>query len=127
MRVRSRTALSSLWGLDTRPTLHGDRLKRSPVGNTEATGKKAAQPIQQHVGRGIRTTLQPPQRVGPGTFETVLTGSPVAGFPDPVRMGPRCSPSPKPGCLASKVPGFGAEVFPHVQVMMSPSGLNGLL
>ena len=55
--------LEQLWGLDTRPTRH-NRLKRSPAGNTEVTGNKAAQPIQQHVGRGIRTTLQPPEGVG---------------------------------------------------------------
>ena len=104
-------SLEQLVGLDTRPTLH-PRLKRSPVGNTEATGKKAAQPIQQHLGRDARSILQTPRRVGPGAFETVLAGSPVAGFPDPGRMGPRCSSSPKPGYLASKVPGFGAEGFP---------------
>ena len=86
--------LEQLLGLDVPPTLH-NRLKRSPADNTDATGKKAAQPIQQHVGRGVRTTLQPPRRVGPCAFETVLAGSPVAGFPDPGRLGPRLSLFPQ--------------------------------
>ena len=103
--------LEQLVGLDVPPTRH-NRLKRSPAGNTQATVKKAAQPIQQRLGRGVQTILQPPQRVGPYAFETVLAGSPVAGLPDPGRMGPRCSYSPMPGCLAGKVPGFGAEGFP---------------
>ena len=118
MGVRSglvQNGVEQLLGLDVPPTLH-TRLKRSPAGNTEATGKKAAQPIQQYLGRGVWTTLQPLQplqRVRPYAFETVLAGSPVAGFPDPGSMGGRaCPSSPKPGCRASQGPGFRAEGFP---------------
>ena len=109
MRVRSglfQDGVDQIAGLDAPPTLH-PRLKRSPAGNTEATGKKATQPIQQRLGRGARTILQPPQRVGPCAFETVLAGSPVAGFPDPDRMGGRaCPSSPKPECRGGQRSGL---------------------
>ena len=103
--------LEQLLGLDLPPTLH-PRLKRSPSGNTEATGKKAAQPIQQRLGRGVQTTLQPPEGVGHTSLKRFLRVRQWRGFPDPGRMGPRCPSSPKPGRLAGKVPGFGAEGFP---------------
>ena len=96
MGVRSglvQDGLEQLEGLGAPPTLH-PRLKRSPADNTEATRKKAHQPIQQHLGRGVRTTLQPPQRVGPYASETVLAGMTVAGFSDPDAWG--AAPVPLP-------------------------------
>ena len=81
-----------LVGLDLPPTRHNG-LKRSPAGNTQPTWKKAAQSIQQHVGRGIRTTLQPPEGVGHTALKRFLRVRQWRGFLTRARWG-RAVPIP---------------------------------
>ena len=82
---------------DPHPITH-TVLQRSQVGIAESTRIKAPQQFQQHLSCSVRVILWPPQRVAPFSFERVLAGPPVAGFPDTARLG-GLSPSsgPKPG------------------------------
>ena len=69
---------------DPHPITHAV-LQRSQVGIAESTRIKAPQQFQQHLSCSVRVILWPPQRVAPFSFERVLAGPPVAGFPDTAR------------------------------------------
>ena len=116
--------LEQVLGLDVPPTLH-NWLKRSPAGNTEATGKKAAQPIHQHLGRGVRTTLQPPEGVGHTPSKRFSRVRQWRGFLTRAGWGRAVPLPPSRDIYPAKFRALALKV-PHVQVMMSPSGLNGL-